>query len=141
MDCFQEHAPVTGSTKMKQVFHIPDPVYGYDLSLFVGSYPAFRAYYKRVHGLDVGDQDGLVGGSFWAEHSTSGRVWGLVLWIEKWDGGISDLGNLMHECIHRAMGTMGLVGVPVSCDSNEAMVRYAEYLYCTALRKLQYDLH
>jgi len=120
---------------VRQVFSIRDCLYGYDLTVFVGTYDQMEAYISRRWKVGRQPQKHF-GGQHFFLMKPSGEAIASVIHLPHWDCTVDETGTLMHEINHAAMKALGAVGVGVTSDDHEAFCYYAQYLFSEAFSAL-----
>lgn len=108
-------------------FLIEDPIYGFSVNLFVGTWRQYRTFIRRKLGkkTKVGKHGAKSEGhtdTFQNDVTGEERIF---IRLSRWHGRTTDINTLAHELIHHAFFTLNAVGVTVDpSDKNEAFAYY-----------------
>lgn len=116
---------------MAHVTHIKDPIYRMDLTVVQGTLPD-RTKHLRELGVEAPEHP------CWASMTCIPSKSHILLWFDaELPPGAEGAGMIAHECLHATVAVLGLVGMPIKVETDEAACYYLQWLVGTVTETLR----
>lgn len=110
---------------MAHVTRIKDPIYQMDVTVVRGTLPD-RTKHLRELGVEAPEHP------CWASMTCIPSKSHILLWFDsEVQNDTKGAGIIAHECLHATVAVMGLVGMPIKVETDEASCYYLQWLVST----------
>lgn len=114
-----------GTLKRRRPLEIPVAIYGTQVIVFFGTAEEFRVFTKRVFNWEASDDSGS-GLEITLENSAGCLVTLMRIGHHRYPHVVNSI--IAHESVHAAMDILGIRGVDMTYDSQEALAYLVDYL-------------
>jgi len=116
---------------MKQIYKIPESIYGDESVLFIGSVNRLKSYllkHYKYNDISPGEYIGKAARIIFLTHEKDGHACNIV-WMPPFGFLPQDYATLAHECVHMAMRRLLDVGVKIEGDNDEALAYLVDFYF------------
>lgn len=123
---------------MKQIYKIPESIYGDESVLFIGSPQRLKSYllkHYKYNDISPEEYTGKAAQVIFLIHERDGHACNIV-WMPSFAFLTENYSSLAHECVHIAMRRLSDVGIKIERDNDEALAYLVDFYFYKFLSEL-----